>query len=122
MINNIVTINKIAAFAINFSFALIIPWTVILGTTREEATIPYYAFRMKIKYALVKVLMLVGDVRNAMVAMGTSGTKDVLAHLPDDAYKRRTKCFDHISVARKEGNCALLDVCLKMSLIGSDRA
>jgi hypothetical protein len=36
---------------------------------------------MKIKYALVKVLMLV-DVRNAMVAMGTSGTKDVLAHLP----------------------------------------
>jgi hypothetical protein len=85
MINNIVTINKIAAFAINFSFALIMPLdTVILGTTREEATIPYYAFRMKIKYALVKVLMLVGDVRNAMVAMGTSGTKDVLAHLPDD--------------------------------------
>jgi hypothetical protein len=49
---------------------------------------------MKIKYALVKVLMLVGDVRNAMVAMGTSGTKDVLAHFDDDAYKRRTKCFD----------------------------
>jgi hypothetical protein len=91
--------------------------TVILGTTREEATIPYYAFRMKIKYALVKVLMLVGDVRNAMVAMGTSGTKDVLAHLPDDdALQAKDEVFRPIfSVARKEGNCALLTICLKMS-------
>jgi hypothetical protein len=73
---------------------------------REEVTIPYYAFRMKIKYALVKVLMLVGDVRNAMVAMGTSGTKDVLANLPDDdALQAKDEVFRPIfSVARKEGN------------------
>jgi hypothetical protein len=114
MINNIVTI-KIAAFAINFSRAHHPLDTVILGTTREEATIPYYAFRMKIKYALVKVLMLVGDVRNAMVAMGTSGTKDV-ANSDDDALQAKDEVFRPIfSVARKEGNCALLTICLKMS-------
>jgi hypothetical protein len=78
---------------------------------------------MKIKYALVKVLMLVGDVRNAMVAMGTSGTKDVLAHLPDDdALQAKDEVFRPIfSVARKEGNCALLDDLSENVMIGSDR-
>jgi hypothetical protein len=89
----------------SISLALIIPDTVILGTTREEATIPYYAFRMKIKYALVKVLMLVGDVRNAMVAMGTSGTGRVGSFTDDDALQAKDEVFRPIfSVARKEGN------------------
>jgi hypothetical protein len=66
---------------------------------------------------------VVGDVRNAMVAMGTSGTKDVLAHLPDDdALQAKDEVFRPIfSVARKEGNCALLDDLSENVMIGSDR-
>lgn len=78
---------------------------------------------MKIKYALVKVPMLVGDVRSAMVVMGTSGTKDVLARLPDDdTLQAKDDVFKPIfSVARKEGNCALLDDLSENVLIGTNR-
>jgi hypothetical protein len=108
MINNIVTINKIAAFAINFSRAHHALDTVILETTREEATIPYYAFQMKIKYALVKVLMLVEMYETRWSQWARRVQRTCWLIYLDDALQAKDEVFRPIfSVARKEGNCTL---------------